>query len=291
VPKQTGDPTREAIETFKHVFDHPKHRAYRTENGAPGALLVHGFLGTPDEMRPVADVLLAQGWSVSVPLLPGHGSDLDTLFETDCTTWLDTVRAAYIDLARTHAPLLLVGNSMGAAMATSLASELAPDGLLLFSPFVTLPLPNPFLRILAPVLSHLSLRVRPFRSVDLNHPELRQGIHELVPDLDLDDPQTQRTISDLVVPARVLGRLAELGRQAIAAAPNTTMPVMILQGIQDDVALPRNTRDFLMRLTATVAYQQLPGGHEMTRLSTPSWTLVADHVIRFAASIADQGRS
>ena len=287
MPKPPSQATREAIETFRHVFDSPRHRAYAVNGGRPGALLIHGFLGTPDEMRPVADLLIEMGWTVSVPLLPGHGADLDTLFDIDRTIWLDTVRAAYGDLAATVSPCLLIGNSMGAAIAAALAPELNPTGLVLFSPFVRLPLAGP-LRALAPVLEYLDIGVRPFRTIDTDNQELRQSIHELVPDLDLDDADTRATIRRLVVPARVLGRLAALGRLALSAARHISMPTLVLQGRQDDVALPANTRDFVRRFRSTMAYHQLDGGHELTRTSATSWDQVAIRIRCFATAAAER---
>ena len=39
-----------------------------------GVLLLHGLGGSPEWMRPWAEYLTAQGYSVSTPLLPGHGT-------------------------------------------------------------------------------------------------------------------------------------------------------------------------------------------------------------------------
>ena len=39
-----------------------------------GVLLVHGFTGSPSSMRPWAEYLNQKGFTVRVPLLPGHGT-------------------------------------------------------------------------------------------------------------------------------------------------------------------------------------------------------------------------
>ena len=39
------------------------------------ALLIHGFTGIPNEVRPLAEVFGGLGFSVIAPLLPGHGLD------------------------------------------------------------------------------------------------------------------------------------------------------------------------------------------------------------------------
>jgi len=54
--------------------------------GRIGVLLSHGFTGSPASMKPWADYLVAQGYAVSVPRLPGHGT---TWREMNTTTWAD----------------------------------------------------------------------------------------------------------------------------------------------------------------------------------------------------------
>ena len=44
------------------------------KNARIGVLLVHGFTGAPPSMRPWGEFLLSKGYTVRVPLLPGHGT-------------------------------------------------------------------------------------------------------------------------------------------------------------------------------------------------------------------------
>lgn len=39
-----------------------------------GALVVHGFTGCPQSMRPLGEALAKAGFTVEVPRLPGHGT-------------------------------------------------------------------------------------------------------------------------------------------------------------------------------------------------------------------------
>src|SRR2546427_411191 len=41
-----------------------------------GCLLVHGFTGTPEEMRPLGEALAARGFPVYAVRLAGHGTDV-----------------------------------------------------------------------------------------------------------------------------------------------------------------------------------------------------------------------
>ncbi len=47
-----------------------------------GCLLVHGFTGAPDEMRPLGEALAAAGFPVRAVRLPGHGTSVDDLART-----------------------------------------------------------------------------------------------------------------------------------------------------------------------------------------------------------------
>ncbi len=88
-----------------------------------GVLVCHGFTGSPHSVRPWARHLAAQGWSVSLPLLPGHGTDWK-----DCnrTTWLDwyaTVDSAFTELKQKCDRVFVCGLSMGGTLALRLAQE------------------------------------------------------------------------------------------------------------------------------------------------------------------------
>ena len=50
------------------------HAEGKGANKSIGILLVHGFTGSPASMRPWAEYLNQHGYTVTVPLLPGHGT-------------------------------------------------------------------------------------------------------------------------------------------------------------------------------------------------------------------------
>ena len=55
-------------------------------DGDVGVVLVHGFTGTPYEVRYLGEQLWRAGLSAAAPLLPGHGT---TVSELEHTTWHD----------------------------------------------------------------------------------------------------------------------------------------------------------------------------------------------------------
>src|SRR5207247_2364206 len=58
-----------------------------------GCLLVHGFTGTPEEMRPLGEALAARGFPVYGVRLAGHGTDVAEPARTRWTDWFASVEA------------------------------------------------------------------------------------------------------------------------------------------------------------------------------------------------------
>ena len=103
--------------------------------GRTGCVLVHGFTGTPVEMRLLGEFLSQRGVRVEAPLLPGHGTRPEDLNRVRWQDWVLSAQEALASLGQDRRLLFLGGLSMGALVALHLAREY-PDlgGLLLFSP-------------------------------------------------------------------------------------------------------------------------------------------------------------
>ena len=52
------------------------------EGGPVGVLVLHGFTGNPGSMRGVAEALVDAGFTVDLPLLPGHGTKVEDMIPT-----------------------------------------------------------------------------------------------------------------------------------------------------------------------------------------------------------------
>ena len=105
------------------------------EGGRTGVLLIHGFTGSPPEMRLVGDQLHSQGLSVLAPLLPGHGTRVEDMNRVHWEGWTDHAEAALSWLQQRTDRVFVAGLSMGSLLALHLAAR-SPDisGLLLYSP-------------------------------------------------------------------------------------------------------------------------------------------------------------
>jgi len=100
-----------------------------------GFLLIHGFTATTTEVRPMAIFLHQLGYSVSVPLLPGHGTTPDDLNRAKWTDWAMCVEDSYQQLQANCRVVFVGGESMGGLLGLYLA-KLHPEvaGILLYAP-------------------------------------------------------------------------------------------------------------------------------------------------------------
>jgi carboxylesterase len=125
-----------------------------TGTRAGAVLLLHGYNDSPQSMQTVAAALHARGWSVRVPLLPGHGRRLQDWAVARATDWVDAARAELATLRKSHADVAVGGLSMGGALAFILAAE-EPGvrAVVGFAPYFHASVPVELLHFIAPVAS------------------------------------------------------------------------------------------------------------------------------------------
>jgi len=266
------------------MFAGPEHQPFLWEGGQPAALLVHGFPGTPAELRPLAAVLQQAGWTVQGLLLPGFGPQIATLGERRWEEWLAAITQALADLRRDHAPLLLIGYSMGAALAIGAAASQTVDGLVLLAPFVWREslLQKMAATFFGPLLTPY---FRPFRQANFADPALRRGLASLLPQLDLNDPEVQAALRQTAIPLSLLQQVRLAGLHAARQAVAVRCPVLVLQGQDDPVAQPKNTQVLLNRFPTRPHYREVAAGHDIVNPATAGWAEVAQSVRQFAAAL------
>lgn len=91
--------------------------------GSTGALVLHGFTGSPVSVRNVAEAIAAGGHDVELPRLPGHGTTIDDMLRTGWHDWISTARAAFDALAERVERIVVVGQSMGGTLALRTALD------------------------------------------------------------------------------------------------------------------------------------------------------------------------
>lgn len=105
-----------------------------------GILLFHGFTATTVEVRPLAQVLNNVGYTVSAPLLPGHGTCPENMNSIKWRQWASTATTTYIQLCEICETVAIMGESLGGLLSLYLAS-LFPEisGIVLFAPALKIP--------------------------------------------------------------------------------------------------------------------------------------------------------
>jgi len=103
--------------------------------GPHGALVLHGFTGSPQSMRGLAEAFVAGGFAVELPRLPGHGTAIEDMLETEWSDWSGAAERAYEELAARCDKVVVGGLSMGGTLTLWLA-ERHPEiaGIVLVNP-------------------------------------------------------------------------------------------------------------------------------------------------------------
>ena len=215
--------------------------------GPHGALVLHGFTGSPVSMRPLAEDLAEAGFAVEMPRLPGHGTDVEDLAETGWDDWLTEAERALEALqGRTpNGRVVVVGLSMGGALTLALAQghpELA--GIVLINAPVTAP------------------------------PELAAGIEEMMAggmDIidsiggDIADPEADEASYD-ATPLRPLLTMLMAGEDVRARLADITQPTLIITSRQDHVVNPGDSDILAEEITGPVERVWLDNSYHVATL-------------------------
>ena len=182
------------------------------QGNAVGVLLIHGFTATTAEVRPLARVLYAQGYTVAGPLLPGHGTTPEEMNRCRWRDWADAAEAAYQEISTRCQRVVVGGESMGGLLSLYLASE-HPEitGVLTYAP--ALKVISRVTPLLAPILA-------PFVSAYSKSPGEPS-------------PADERWQGYTVYPARAVGQLFRLQHRVRQRLPRIHQPLLVVQGRLD----------------------------------------------------------
>ncbi len=239
----------------------PDPSPFFLQGGPVGVLMIHGYPGSPPEMRLVGDYLHERGCTVSAPLLPGHGTTAEDLNTTRWTDWRDHLVRALESLRDQCQEIFIAGLSAGGVLALYLAAT-QPDlvGAITYSAALY---PSNWLLNLVPVGKYL-IKQFPMREEHLTNPEAISRIW------------TYDTY-----PTAGAHELLKVLREVKRLLPKITCPLLIVHSTLD--------RDVRSK-SARVIYEQSASqdkelvwlhnsGHNI--MVDSEWELVAERTYRF----------
>jgi carboxylesterase len=193
--------------------------AFSLGDGPVGALLVHGFTGSPQGLRGLGEYLAEHGIAVTGPRLPGHGTSWEDLSSRTSAEWSQTVEDSFHKLQAEKEEIFLVGLSFGAALALELAARY-PDrisGIVTISGFIITKDPR---RFLSPLIRRVIKTLPPIAG-DIADPASTEISYERLPVLQADE-------------------VIRFGKRARTALPSVTAPILIMHSKNDHTVHPSN---------------------------------------------------
>jgi carboxylesterase len=191
---------------------HLEGSAFLWEGGPVGVLLSHGYTATTAEVRLLGRFLHERGYTVSGPLLPGHGATPREMNRCRRQEWVAAFEDAYQHLAARCERVFVGGESMGGLLALHLASQ-HPEIVGVMAYAAALKLPARADLLLLPILS-------------LFIPTLEKG--ESPPSAA--DPRWQ---GYPVNPLHAVTQLLKLQTEVRARLHRINQPILIVQGRLD----------------------------------------------------------
>lgn len=137
----------------KHVVKSALPLLLKGDSGK-AVLIIHGFGGYAGEFYSLAREFHSRNFTVSLPRLPGHGTNREDYMSTGWRDWLNHGENSYLDLEADHDEVYLVGLSMGGLIALILASRYNPARVMALVPAMVASHPlvplTPILRYVLP---------------------------------------------------------------------------------------------------------------------------------------------
>ncbi|MBN1496017.1 MAG: alpha/beta hydrolase [Spirochaetes bacterium] len=199
-----------------------------------GIIMVHGYMAAPEEIRPLADYLYRQGYTVYGARLRGHGTAPEDLAIRNWEKWYDSAGRAYIIMKNSVKKFAICGFSTGAGIALLQAAN-KPGR---FTGVISINAPLK----LQDISSRLSSAVVMWNKF-LTSIRMKKGRMEFVSNV----PENQH-INYFRNPVSGVNELGKLMKVVEERLRDVTDPALIIQGSNDPVVDPVSGLEIFERL-------------------------------------------
>jgi len=142
------------------------------EGSETGILFIHGFTGTAYEGKDFAAYFAEKGYTVWVPLLPGHGTRPEDMINVTWKDWYSYAEDCLLKFKKQCSRVILVGQSMGAGIALALGAHHSVNALISLAGAVFL---RDWRLKLLPVAKHFLRYQHKSRGPDISNKEAKKS--------------------------------------------------------------------------------------------------------------------
>ncbi|HMZ08606.1 MAG TPA: alpha/beta fold hydrolase [Anaerolineales bacterium] len=220
-----------------------------------GVLLIHGFTGTPKEMRWMGEYLHEQGCTCLGIRLAGHATTPNDMIRSRWTDWTASVEDGYHLLRGMTDRIFLVGLSMGGVLSLLMSTRLDVAGIVAMSTPYQLPRDE---KDYSPEFIEFYSRFVKFMPKS----------NEVPGESWFDKEAFKSHISYPQNPIRPIAEMKRLIRQMREALPQVTQPVLLIHSKNDRYVLPENVErlyDGLVNASDKTKAYVVEAGHVVTR--------------------------
>lgn len=182
------------------------------EGGNRAILLLHGFTGSTHQLKQLGIFLNTQGYTVHIPLYPGHGQSAETLMNTTPEQWWTCAEAGYLFLQeKGYTDISVLGISMGGVFACRLA-------------------------LLFPVTSLITLCTPMIKREENRLKERLNSYAKIYKELEGKTQNTIQTELEILenTPFDALNEFLTMTEETQKQLANITVPTLVIQGCLDE---------------------------------------------------------
>ena len=231
----------------------PTTEPFFFQGGRTGVLLIHGFTGTPKEVRWMGEDLHKNGFTVLGIRLHGHATTSDDMIASRCTDWTASVEDGFHLLCNSVDRIFLAGLSMGGVLSLLMSTKLNVAGVIAMATPYEMPrdphYPIWFIKLYSKFIKYA------------------QKSSEIPGSSWFDKEAYAQHISYPQNPIRSIVELKILLSEMQMALPKVTTPVLLIHSKNDKYVVPENMEwiyDKLVNVSDKTKAYVTASGHVVT---------------------------